>query len=102
MSIFRRQTDDMRSSGDEDHKKVPGLHARAEDDPEWEPAFYEGAGYGAHAYAVAAREIRRARTANWTYTAETQQGAGDTKYSGATTFDNAEIDGAAGVRATEV
>jgi hypothetical protein len=97
MSIFQQQPDDMRTSGSRDHDEVPGLRERAGDDPEWEAALYEGAGLGVHAYALAAREIRRARTANWTYTADKYQGSGDIKFSGATTFENADTDGGAGV-----
>ncbi|MET8797747.1 hypothetical protein ABZV91_15075 [Nocardia sp. NPDC004568] len=97
MSIFQQQPDDMRTSGSRDHGEVPGLLDRAADDPEWEAALYRGAGYGVHAYALAAREIRRARTANWTYTADKYQGSGDTKLGGATTFENADADGGARV-----
>ncbi|WP_328392075.1 hypothetical protein [Nocardia sp. NBC_00416] len=97
MSRFEQQPDDLRSSGSQDHSKVPALHEKAKDDQDWESGFHSGGGDGVWPMVVAAREIRRARTANWTYTADTQQGSGDTKYGAATTFEDTDIEGGAGV-----
>lgn len=97
MSTFREQPDDMRGRGNRNYSVVPGLRKRAEDDPTWEAQLYEGGGYGIHAYALAAREKRKARTQGWTSAADGHEGSGDTDHSGAATFEQTDIDGGAGV-----
>lgn len=94
---FKQDPDDMRSRANRNYSVVPALRKRAEDDPTWEGELYRTGGYGIHAYAMAAREKRKARTRGWTSAADGHEGAGDTGHSGATTFEDTDGDGKRGV-----
>ncbi|WP_063036789.1 hypothetical protein [Nocardia grenadensis] len=96
-SIFNQQPDDVRGRASRALDGVAPIRDKSKDDPEWEAQLYEGAGYGVHAYAVAARRKREARTKGWTAAADKQQGGGNVGQSAATEFEHIDRQGGAGV-----
>lgn len=97
MVTVQQDPDDMRSRANRDYARVPALRVRAKDDPTWEAELYEAGGFGIHAFALAAREKRKARTQGWTSAADGHEGAGNTNSNGATAFEHADSAGRNGV-----
>lgn len=89
--------DDMRGRGKDDHRVVPGLREHAKGDPTLVPQLYEGAGYGAHPYAVVAGKVDSARTRLGMSVADGYEGSGDVNYKGATEFEFVDSEGGAAV-----
>ncbi|WP_063059808.1 hypothetical protein [Nocardia sienata] len=96
--VFKQRPDDVRGRAGRTLDGVSPLRDKSKDDQDWEAQLYEGAGYGVHAYAVAARKKRLARTNGWTATADAQQGAGDIGNAAATNFEHVDLQGRADVR----
>ncbi|MFQ6230287.1 hypothetical protein [Nocardia sp. NPDC002869] len=92
---FEQTPDDVRGRAGRHHGVVPGLRDHAEGDPGWADELYERAGFGAHAFIVAARDRLEARNKGWTSIADGHQGMGDVGNYGAITFEHADADGKA-------
>lgn len=95
---YNQRPDDIRGRAGKALGGVPEVRDKSNDDPDWENQLYEGAGYGVHAYAVAARKKRKARSDGWTSTADKQEGAGNIGHGSATEMEHVDGQGGAGVK----
>ncbi|WP_280437424.1 hypothetical protein [Nocardia carnea] len=95
-TYFRQDPDDLRGRGNRHRSVVGSFLERAEGDPDWETTFLDRAGYGASPYLELAQAKIKSRGQAWTNVSNGHQGAGDVSHTGATEFETADTDGAAG------
>ncbi|MEU4432314.1 hypothetical protein ACH474_10815 [Nocardia rhamnosiphila] len=95
-TTVNQDPDDLRGRGDQHVPVADAYLAGAKSDPEWEGSFLERAGYGASSLLAKNQAKARSRIQLMTGYADTHMGARNVSHSGATTFEGADTDGAAG------
>jgi hypothetical protein len=94
---FDQVPDDIRSSSNKAQNVVPGVNEHAEGDSGFVSRLYEGAGLGVHGFAVTVPGSEELRKRGWQGLGYGFGGVADIGYSGATRFEQADIDGRTGV-----